>query len=273
MVFYTNQTCVLSLTPVAGSGLSITCLGTDDPATTGHLQIDHDLALMINRTDYPGYLVFKAINDKRFDLGPVVEGIKPGSDFVRITPLEGRGIVDEDGYCRGMFEIDLGEPLNGMEFPVETVRLAGAREAFVNNVIALGFDAAKLATFYGRISIRGNLELPTGTQMRLRLMVLARYKTGTSTDVPEDVFTVTVRRLPKPETLNTPVALPLVDTTLPVDCSATITEANQYYEIQTDPFDVVSGDVIMFSVTRQATDDYAGELDIVRKYGMLVVAE
>jgi hypothetical protein len=265
-IFANNQSCVLSLTPRAGSGLTTYCTGTDTPANVGNLDIDFDLQLLIGATNIPGWLAMKTITGKQFNLGPVVEKIQAGTSNVTITGVPNQSIADDEGFQAGQLTISVQDSLNGLELPVETVRLAGAYEVFPYDVIGLGFDYGKDSTFYGRIGVRAWPTLPVGTQMKLQFWVLAR----TAGAIPDAVFSATYRSIPMPSATLTPLDLPLTDTDLTLDTAVTV-DTDQYVLMETEPFDVASGDTVMFSITRSSTDVYDGELDVIRKYGVLIV--
>lgn len=270
-VFQNNTTCVLSLTPRTGSGLFVKCAGTETDARTGHLEIGLDLGLTMGRRDLPGYHAFKNLNatTKQFELGPVVEGLKAGTDNVTIVPVVGEGVTDDDGFVYGKAVVNVTDSLSGLEMGVETVRLAGAYEAFVHEVIGLGMDPQKTSTFYGRIPIREYPDLPTGTKMKFRFWVLFR-ETGAS---PADLLSVSYRRIPLPIATLTPVALPTTDTDLTMDTEIEDVNEDEYVLMETEAFDVAAGDTVMFSVTRSDADGYPGEIDILRKVGILVIPE
>lgn len=265
--FGTSQACVLSLTPRPNSGLVTYCAGTNEPANVGNLDIDLDLQLLMGATDLPGYRAFKQLNGKTFDSGPVVEALKAGTSNVTITGVAGKSLRDPDGFNYGKLVINVQDELNGLEMPVETVRLAGAYEAFPNNTIGLAFDSGKVSTIYGRLGVRAWPTLPAGTTLKLRFWVLAREAGA----IPAGLFTATYRRIPQPTATLLPQDLPILDTDLAINCEVDSVAQDQYVLMETDTFPVAEGDTVMFSLTRSAVDDYTGELDVLRKCGVLVV--
>jgi hypothetical protein len=264
-IFSNSTSCVLSLQPKADSGLVLRCAGTNISASSGHLEIDFDLDLLSGGGAEPGYLAFKTLSGNTLLRGPVVEGVKAGSANVTVT---GDGTL-ASGHAYGKVLITVFDNLAGLEYSPETIRLAGARDVFFDGVIGIGFDQAKLASFYGRIGMRGAPALPAGTTMQLRFLLLGRAAGA----IPTDILAVTYRRIPAPAGNNAPVALPLIDAPLTLDCTTTLTGANQYFQVETEEFEVVAGDEILFSVTRSAVDAYVGELDVIRKCGVLVIPE
>jgi len=261
-VFWTSNTAVLSMRARAGSGLVITCAGTDDEAATGHLEIDLDLDLLSDETDQAGHLVFKSLADNQFQRGPVVEGIKAGTSNVALaTPL---GIPD-DGVYQGVVTISVDSELGGTEFPVRTIRLDGVTEEFHEEVIALGFPAAISSEFRGQVCVPAKTALPAGTQMKLRFRLLGRAAGA----IPGDLFTLTYRRIPKPSAMLTAASLPLVDTAITLDTGITLTAADQYFDVESGAFDVLAGDIVLFTLARGATDGYAAEVHVLQEHGVL----
>lgn len=268
-VFTSEKASVLSLVAAENSGLRLTCQGSTTTASTGHLQIDLDLNLDSGVSNLGGFSVVKRLNGNKLDFGPVVEGIKAGTANVLVTGVPGQSVTDAQGYTAGKMTISVTDALAGAELPVETVHLAGAYDVFPFGVIGLAFDAGKTATIYIRLTAPTYPELPAGTKLKLRLLVLCRA----AGSIPANVFTGTYRRIPRPSNLLTPVNLPTTDTALTFSTVVTSVAANQYVTMESSEFVVATGDIVMASITRNATDGYAGELDIIRKCGVLVAAE
>lgn len=263
-LFFNQDTAVLSLRGKEGSGLSFVCRGTDDVKATGHLEAELDLSLLVNGGTQSGHLVFKSLSDNTFQRGPVVEAIKSGSPEIKISSNVAQG---SNGENYGIATISADLDLNGSNLDVDTVRLDGVEAEFFEDVISLGFSSARTSSYRGRIVIPTRLTLPTGTKLKLRFWVLGR----TAGTLPSSILTVTRRNLTRPSAVLTDaVALPLSDTALSLNTAATFDNANEYVEMETAEFDVSTGDVILFTVTRSAPDSYGADLLVLRQEGILV---
>lgn len=263
--FHTTSTAVLSLRAKEGSGLVITCYGTDDAAFSGHLEIDFDPNWLIGDLDKTGYLAFKSIdNNRKFELGPVVEAVKPLSSNVSITS----SAEDSDGFHYGKLQLYVDPNIDGTMMPFETIRLDGAEEEFYQGVIGLGLDPDHESGFTGRIKIPDAAVLPSGTKMKLRFLVLAR-ETGT---IPADVFTIGQLRIPRPSDVLDPETLPTTFSSVSITSEVAVVE-DEYVEIESDSFTIEAGDVVMIQVTREAPDGYAGDLHLLHKQGILVLPD
>lgn len=263
-VFTNENTAVLSLRGKPGSGLTFRCVGTDTEKQTGHLEADLDLDLAVASNTEPGHLVFKRLADNQFYRGPVISSITPGSSLVQITSTVAPG---EAGEFYGPVTIDVNTDIDATEFPVNTVRLDGAEQEFYEDVLALGFSASRAAAFRGRIDVPSHVAIAAGTKMKLRFWTMGRAA-GT---LPAAVFTVSYRKLSQPGTvLTTKVALPTTDTALAMTTTATLDNPDEYVLMESDAFDISSGDSVLFSLSRSAPDGYSGELHILRQRGVLV---
>ena len=114
--FLTSTTNVLSLQATEGSGLSVYCRGTTTEKTTGHLEIDFNLALLINGGAQAGHLVFKDYDadTKTFNRGPVVESIQSASPELEIASDVTAG---EGGELYGNLVLTANLDINGGELP------------------------------------------------------------------------------------------------------------------------------------------------------------
>lgn len=267
--FFTSNSAVLSIKGRTGSGISVYCRNTDVLKQTGHLEIDLDLAVLVNGGDQAGHLVFKEYDSetRQFKRGPVAESIRSASPEVVITSdVE---TVGENGERYGNILITANLDLDGSNLPVETVRLDGVEEEFYEDVLGLGFPVGRASEFRGRIKIPTRITLPSGTQMKLRFWVMGRIA-GT---LGAALLPLTYRRVLRPgAVLTTPVALPTTDTALAMNTAATFTAADQYVEMESAAFDVTTGDEILFTIGRAASDGYGDKLILLRQEGVLVAS-
>jgi hypothetical protein len=269
--FHDSATAVLSLRAAEDSGLAITCYGTGDDASTGHLEIDLDLNLQIDATDETGYNVFKSFSSAgKVNTGPVVEGVKSGTANVTVSGDE----QDANGYNKGLVTVSVDQSLDGTHVPVEVVQLNGAEEEFYQGVIGLGFDPNHASEVVMKVKVPDAADLPVGTTMKLRFWVLVR-ETGT---LPSDVFTGTYRRILRPPSVaeieadtEEPSILPTSDSTITIDTDlGEEIEEDEYFEAESSAFVVTAGDVVLITLTRLGSDGYSGDLHVIHKAAILV---
>lgn len=77
---------VTSLHPAPDAPVRITKCGTDEPASTGDLQVDIDLDLKSEQAGLTDYTVFKRVAGNKLLGGPVVSRILPGPGYTVTSP-------------------------------------------------------------------------------------------------------------------------------------------------------------------------------------------
>lgn len=254
MVFKTNNTVVTSLRPLPGSPITVTSCDGVTPATTGDLCLGVDLDLSV-LDGQPGYHALKGVSGQQFLRGPMVEGVKAGTD-ITITPLSGESEIDVDGYVRGKFTINALLPGSDLqEGQVSLVALNGAREDQLNGVFFLTLPSTKSTSLVGRIILPVSSPIAS-PQMTLFFWLLGRAG-GTLPPLQ-----LSYKRLTRPDGC-TGVALPSSDTALS-DLGGCAVSANNYVEESSDAFAVTDGDEIIFTLVRPAPDTYAGDVGILK---------
>jgi hypothetical protein len=258
MVIKTDTSVVTRLRPAANS--PITILGCDGvtPAETGSLYIGIDLSLTTEENQ-PGYQVFKDVEGLIFKRGPVISGLKAGSN-ITLTPVVGQSTVEEDGTVRGEATVNAILPGSEQEEGrITLVALNNVREEQMNDTFFLSLPSGRASNLRARVELpsSGLIESPL---MELRFWVLART-VGVLPELP-----VSYRRLPAPSLACAPEDLPDTDTDLtalnPGACGTL--GANQYVEVVSEAFEVANGESIWFSLGRLATDSYAGAVGVLR---------
>lgn len=270
VLFATNNTAVLSLVGREGSGLKFYCPGTDDERSVGPLEADLDLDLLVGGPADTGYLVLKNLavdpdtGKNTFLRGPVVESIVSSSPELVVTSSVAK---DDAGRAYGRISLSAVLQIDGTDLAVDTVRLDGVEQEFYEETLALSFSASRTASFRGRVKVPTRVSLASGTQMRFRFWLMGR----TAGSVPSDAFTLSYRRLSRPDAVLTDkVALPTSDTALTFATNTTIASPNEYYEAQSSAFDVATGDVILFTLSRAGSDGYGGAIHVLRMEGVLI---
>jgi hypothetical protein len=130
MLVATDKTVVTSLAAAPGSPLRIAnCDG--DPASTGALVADLDLAFLTDADLVAGPLVFKSIDGTTFKRGYVVEALEPGSN-VTLTPT----LTVAGGRAAGTVRVDVNTGLADRLLTPQIVRVSNVRERLYQDVPA-----------------------------------------------------------------------------------------------------------------------------------------
>lgn len=257
MVFKNSNNVVTSLRAAVGSPITVTGCDSTSPASTGDLCLDLNLALLIEDGQV-GYKALKDIVGSTFKRGPMVEAIKAGPNIV-ITPVLGESETDVSGFVYGKMTIQAANP-GGLfsEGLASLVTLNGAQESQLNGVFFLTLPSARPTSFTGRIvlPVAGAITLP---QMQLVFWVLGR-----ATGVLPGLH-LSYKRIIRPAGCSA-IVLPSSNTSLSDLGSCTLSAANSYVELASDPFTVTDGDEVIFTVSRDGypTDSYNADLGLLK---------
>jgi len=270
MSFMTSGNVVTSLRVAEDSTgfLSLVCVQSGDAATTGDLEISFNSNYTVDTaTDTTGHIVFKDLVNSQFKRGPVVDGITTSSSNVYLTSSD----VDS-GVYRGTVNIALITSALGGELPVELVRLNGVTEENYEDVLGLGFPVGRNSEYRARFEVPAALDGVTSLTMAIRLKFLALA----SGSLPN--FTVSYRRVARPNPPATHTPLPTTDTALVLSMAAaqapTPMVKDDYLEVSTATFTVAPGDTVLFTVTRNGLggDGFAGDVHMIDQRPVIVGA-
>jgi len=260
--FATDNATVRSLRSL-DDRLVITCTGKDTAASTGDLEIDLDLSLMIGATDQTGYRVLKSFDaeNNKFLSGPVAEGVYATSSNVLLTsPLQTTD--DEKTVYHGPVGIGILNQAS-QELLSQLVRLDGVTEENYP-VLYLGLDDANTTSYVVKFEVPA--DAPANSKFQLRARILGRAA-GTLPQLTVSYYTAS-----RPtDGLNTPIAVTQSYATMTIDTVATVA-ANQAVEALSDKISVSPGDILYIKVERtpsDASDSYTGELGIMQQVGLL----
>ena len=259
MQFQTSGTVVTSLRAKSGSGLTLKCaFDTNDAATSGDLEIDLDLALLVDSADTEvGHMAVKRFADNTLYRGPIVEAIKAGTGDVIITSTA------EDvslGQHQGIVTISVGDVGVGNEYPIEMILLSGVTEENYRDVLAIGFPPDKNTEYRSKFKIPGDFASTAVINVALRFQILMRI----AGDIP--TLTLTYRVVSRPGTTTaTSIALPTADSTGVLAVSGGVGMAlNGYIELESDSIATSAGDFVLFTLSRAgATDSLTGEIHVI----------
>jgi len=257
----TNDGIVASLQPCPDSPIEVFDCNCEEEASTGHLRLGLNLSLGESEDLTDGGVVFKGVTGLQFDRGWVTEGVKSLSPLIAMTSDN----ESDDGYHQGKVSIDFLDPnTSNKELPVALVALDNAREETQDDIMFLSFPAAKDSR------IRGKIEVPVSGfssevtyELVLRFWILATSP-GTLPDLE-----FSHRRVPVPSGVG---SLPTSDeTAVALSLGSAVVGANDYIEVETDPFTIVGGDSVFFTLARDAAngDGFAGKLGVLRQKGIV----
>lgn len=259
VLYDASRTMVTSLRAAPHSILSV--YGCDgEPASTGDLIVDADLALAIDQTDAAGHLVLKSITNNKFQQGPVVEGLIATSDNLLISSTAQK-TVDGDTVHQGIISIGIAsDPIDRELAPIVT-RLADTKERYQGGIAYIGFPAGMQASVLQSFNVPP-AGIAAGSKIELRLTML-----GTAVGTLPTP-TVTYRKIPRGT--GTPQTLPSSDTALTVPSMPSIPVSSKYVEIVLPQFAITAGDTVQIVITRGAGDGYSGEVGILRTAAVLI---
>lgn len=286
MTYKTSDAVVTSLSSCDGSPIRVLDCDCADEATAGNLKLALDLDFN-STTGETGAEVLKTIDGTTFGKGLVVEKIKsldPTVITVTAQPIldsDGTNVaVDENGYARGTLAIGFSNPdTSGRELPISLLALNNVREEQLNDVLFLGFLPSRLSNVRGKVDVPySGLEADVSYVMRIRMRIL-----GTVASTLPDL-TFSYRRIPTTD-FATPTNLPTSEGgTSTIELSeagynsgagtwgAGLSWQNQYVEVWSDPFTVIAGDTVFFTVERSSSDSYAGTVGLLRQSAIIDIA-
>lgn len=263
--FATDTTAVTSLRS-ADARIKVNCLQTGLPATAGDLELLLDFSFLIKDDTAIGSLVLKELAGNQFRRGRVVEGLLKGSPNVVLSSAVTRPVDPNNPLSPTLFQDVVTvavTPQNTLELDTQLVRLDSVTEEYYQNLMYLGFGATELTSLRAKIHVPYDLVVPN-PKLTLRFRVLGR-NIGTTPQL-----TVTARRVSQPTAdLTNLVPLPLLATEFPVTINfqTTLGTANLYYQAESLPFTIAPGDIVFFTVTRNAPDGYNGEIGMLQMVG------
>jgi hypothetical protein len=257
MAFATDKTVVTSLQPDTDSPIRfVDCDGKE--AKTGDLKARFVSDFLVDDNDTDGSLAIKSLTGNKFQRGYMVEGILSGNDNLTIAGTRSKAIRGKT-YWQGLLELSVNLDPAARDLPVQLVELNDAKERHYEDLLYIGLGAGIDSSIRAKIKVPG-AGLPASPKCKLRIQVLGRGD-GTLPDLA-----VTYRRVVRPT--GAAVALPLTDTTLTFSSSQAIL-TDQYVEVESQAFDVTAGDTVMFTIARDSSDGYTGEVGLLDVVGIL----
>lgn len=262
LIFKTSGAVVTSLRAADGSLLTVRCVDGSD-GSTGDLEVSLDLNFEQEASDTRGHVVLKSLQGNKFSRGPVIEGVRVQGGNLTATSTASREI-DGDTYHQGLVSLTANLDVDGYELPVNLVRVDDVTEEYYKDVMALGFREDKDSTIRCRLDVPVN-NIPDGVSLKLRFWLLARGA-GTTPGMA-----LSYRRVPA---VSSPTALPVSDTNLADLVGVTIDAADKYYQVESEEFSVTAGDIVFFSLTREAAagDGFTDPILVLKMRGIIVAS-
>jgi len=257
-LFNAANSVVTSLRAKSGSILRVTgCDG--EAASTGDLEVNAILSLLLDAEDAPGHLAIKSINeDGKFDRGPIVEGlIVVGSGLTAASTAP--EVIESVTVHRGRVTLTISLSPADKELAPAIVRLSDTRDRMENGVPYVGFPAGYAA------SIRLRYDVPPDGVTADNPLSLKLIWLGTLAGQPP-TLTVTYRVIPA--ATGSPQTLPASDTSLTMPTPPVLASASQYYLATVPGIEVNPGDTVLVTIARPV-DAYAGEMGLIRATAVL----
>lgn len=258
MTFKTDATVVTSLEAAAGSPLSVVRAIDGLPAKTGDLVIGLSLNFSI-QDGIAGHLAIKTASGNSLGRGPVVESIRAADSSIEVVSSVGAGAAGQK-YANIVLRAVSATNLE-RELEVQVVALQKATEETFQDVLFFGLPNERSSTVRLMTTVPDNfVAAGTGAKLRFRIWAL-----GTLAGALPDL-TYTFRRIGKPDDECDSVALPETDTALVYadQCNAALTAPYQYVEFLTPAIDVLGGDKVFCSISREDDDAYAGMVGLLK---------
>jgi hypothetical protein len=228
-------------------------------AHSGDLKIAFDSNFLVTSNTATGSLVLKTVTDNTFTRGRVTEGIKAANGSVTITSTESR-LDGSDTLHQGI--ISIGANLEGISRFIlpQIVRLIDVKERYESNIMYLGMSAGMQSSVRYKFKLPGADAFPTNPKLKLRLWLTGDTQTATFPSL-----SVTYRRIPR---ATAATSLPTTDTIVTLTTGMAL-GIDEYIEKDSAQFTVAESDVVLFTVTRSASDGYLGEIGIIDAIAVL----
>lgn len=256
LVGVTAETTVTSIRSPAASPIQF--IGPDGhPATTGPLVASFDLPMLIETDPIAGNDVFKGYADNKFKHGPVIGRAKAGAGIALTSSDPG---PDADGWHRGSVLISTSAASAALSLEPSIEALSSAQQRTEHGISCLGLPAGRTGAVRAQFLIPA-AGLPPSPKLVVRV-ALAGTVSGT---LPE--MTVTRTAVPRP-TIGGSTSLTLSSTAVVISTAIVVTPTNMVEAIATE-FAVEAG-LVTVTISRSASDGYAGEVQLYWILGELV---
>lgn len=266
LTFTTDATAVTSLVS-SDNRLKVVCQGTNTPASTGPLEIELDLSFLVTTTTLRGSTTLKTLTGgNEFGAGPVCEGVYAVSGNVTLVSDVPTITLNPDDtgptVYQGLVGISVASQPTLQLNPILT-RLHGATEEFFLGAMYLGMAAGEESSYVTEFHVPDDLQIPNPKfHYQLRLLGL------TTGQLPQLTFSVQIVSRPVAG-LVTPLTLTSTSASVTMPTQGILSAPNQFVEAVSNAITVSPGDIVLLTVTRSASDGYAGDVGILAQVGQL----
>lgn len=257
-IFSSENAYVKSLQPRPGSPIRF-YNAQGQIASTGDLFADFQPEYSVTDNDTDGNIVVKEIQGSSLRRGYVVQGVRSTSPYLSITSSRSK-TIDGQTYHQGLLSLSLSIGASPLSVSAQLIRLDDVRERYYQDLLYFGFPKGITSSVRIRFPIP-QFGLPDNPRFRLALQILGRSP-GT---IPN--LNVTYRIVPQGS--SSPQNLPLTDSTLTIATGQTLTAADTYYRVTSQPISIQPGDTVYVTVSRTASDAYVGEIGILEASGII----
>lgn len=267
-ISYANDNAVVESIHSKDGRLKTYCAGTSTEAHTGKLEIAFEFALEVV-SDQSGYQAIKEFDTAtgKFKAGPVLEGLYSTSSSVTLSG-DTTKIVEIDGVNQTLYQgkVRLGiAPKDSLELELSKIRLDSAQQEYYEDTPYISFPAGEAS------STRGVIFIPTDTEINSpKIRFRFRFLGTVAGTLPN--LTLTARRVPRPVNgISTPAALPtsVDEAAVSLSMAGVLASAYQYVEATSSAFTVAAGDMVLFSLSRDDSDGYLGDVGMLHGVGVL----
>lgn len=278
MLFVTDKTVVRSL--LSRSPLLTITDCNNEPAIAGELEIDFNLGLLVQDTDFAGGEVMKVINTAgNIERGWVAEGLIAGNEEVELTSTRQRYLDPEDNTSdvvhQGIVTVQFLSNVAERDIAPQIVYLNDALERDYNDITYIAFPSARTC------EIRMRINVPAGGLPDNPVMLIRSQMFGLAAG-PFSNMTATYRVIARANAATIPVAgattaLLFKNPATGVASAQAISTATaalpsaQIKEIETEEFQITAGCTVFVTFTREAsaTPAYNSEIGFMRIGGII----
>lgn len=260
--------------PVTNTNASVTSLKTKDstgliaisaetgtPQITGHLLLDLNADYFEEHEDNTLEQAIKYDKtENRLVTGTVVSSLTSQSNAL---VLKKDGTTIPTGTAgSGNLTLSLDTTKMIGDLPCQVIRLVNIVEGIQQNFICLIFLFGRASELTGKINVPYREDYPGLFQVKLRFWI-----SGTSPGNPSQALQLSAAVVGQPSTT---LPIPLNPVLSQINWTQTsqnisFSEAGQHIILESEPLNVMPGNLILFKLARQQSDSYNGDLMLIQE--------
>lgn len=251
MTFKVGSAMVTSLAP-ADTSIVITD-ANGKAATIGDLKVSANFAVTNDTADAITGLSFKTLSGLNLGKGPIIEGLRTTTpNYVSITSDE-TFISAGNTYSKGLVTLSVSDPSGQREGPVEFTSLDNTELETKSGISYIEFENGQAGSITGKFRVPST-GLPSALNLTISLIVWG-FAAGTTPNIPLTYWKFS------PSAVGQSQASPSFTTATAI--TGAVIDAGDMVELQSDDIEISAGDIIVFTLSRTASDGYAGNYGIV----------